>query len=49
MPLEIVKDTRVQETVNSVLTKEGVKQVVRDIIKYETISLLEAADYFIVG
>jgi exoribonuclease R len=40
MPLEISKDTRVQDTLNSVLAKEGVKQTVKDIIKYETISLL---------
>lgn len=48
-PLKILKDTRVQDQVNSVLVKEDIKQVIKDIIKYETISLLEAADYFIVG
>ena len=47
MPLKMSTEARVQDQINEVLAKSNIKQSVKDIVKYEMINLLEAADYFI--
>lgn len=49
MPLQMSSGVRVQDQVNEVLAKKDTKQSVKDIVKYEMINLLEAADYFMTG
>ena len=49
MPITMSETVRVQDQVNEILSKSHLKQSIKDIVKYEMINLLEAADYFLVG
>ena len=42
-------ETRIQDVVNDILAKDNIKDSIKDLVKYEMIGLLEAADYFIIG
>jgi hypothetical protein len=48
-PLQFDKKTKLQEEINKIVSDDKVKKSVKDIIKYEMINLLEAADYFKIG
>lgn len=49
LPIKFTSDTRIQDLINEILAKKDLEQSVKDLVKYEMIGLLEAADYFKVG
>ena len=49
LPIKFTEDTRIQDLINEVLSKKDLKDSIKDLVKYEMIGLLEAADYFIIG
>jgi len=49
LPIKFSSETRIQDLINDILARKDIEQSVKDLVKYEMIYLLEAADYFLVG
>ena len=49
LPVTFTKETRIQDVINEILSKKNLKDSIKDLVKYEMINLLEAADYFTIG
>ena len=49
LPLDFSKNTRIQDIINEIIGKKNIKNSIKELVKYEMVGLLEAADYFLIG